>query len=108
MKITFLSAEIEISDWNHKLKIATIIFAAITAISSAILLFTKVAIPGLAPIAFGCTMLLLGVKSFNVYFKGQKNKLFMLTGIVLTLIFACGLYLGVNQVITELITAIGL
>ncbi|HHV08983.1 MAG TPA: hypothetical protein GXX75_01735 [Clostridiales bacterium] len=108
MKITVYSAEIEISDWSRKLKIATIIFAAITAISSIILLFTKVVIPGLVPIALGCTTLLLGVKSFNVYFKRQKSKLFLLTGIVLTLIFACGLYIGIDQVITEFTKAIGL
>ena len=47
MKIMVDRAEIEISDWSCKLKIATIIFAAITAISSIILLSTKVVIPGL-------------------------------------------------------------
>lgn len=106
VKIMTNNAEFVISDWNNKLKIATIILGVITAIASVILFFTKIFIPGLIPISLGCTTLLLGVKAFNVYFKDQKNKLFLVIGVTLTLVFASGLCIGINQIIPEILKVI--
>ena len=56
--------------------------------------------PGLVPIAIGGTMLLLGVREYNIYFKKNKHYLILVTAGILTLIFIFCLYTGINQSIT--------
>lgn len=100
MKISINGAEIEIGDWNSKLKATTIILATISIILFALNLFAKITVRGLIPIAIGCTMLMLGVREYNIHFKRNKHYLILVTAVILTLIFALCLYTGINQIIT--------
>lgn len=100
MKKSFLGFDIEISDWTPNLRIATIISAVITLISSAITLLWKYRIPGLTPLAFSLTMLLLGVRELNVYFKVKHNKYFLVMGVIFTLGYAFNLIVGILQILT--------
>lgn len=108
MKKSFGGFDIEISDWTPKLKIVTIIFAAITIVSSAMTLIFKYTVPGLVPIGLGVTMLLLGTREFNMYFKERKSRCTLALGIVLTLIFAFNLYIGIDQIVTTITKQVGL
>lgn len=102
MKISVNEVEIEIGDWNSKLKVTTIVLATISIILLALNLFTKIIVPGLVPITIGCTMLLLGVREFNVYFKREKHYLVLVTAGILSLIFIFCLYTGINQIISAM------
>lgn len=101
MKKSFGGFDIEISDWTPKLKIATIVFAAIAFISSVRALISGNHIPGLIPLTIGVTMLLLGIRELNLYFKEKKSKVSLMLGILLTLLFAFNLYLGIDQILTQ-------
>lgn len=102
MKISVNEVELEIGEWNTKLKVTTIVLATISIILLALNLFAKIIVPGLAPITIGCTMLLLGVREFNVYFKGKKNNLILVMAGILTFAFVFCLYIGINQIISAM------
>lgn len=108
MKKSFGGFDIEISDWTPKLKIVTIVFATITIVSSAMTLFLGYIVPGLAPIALGVTLLLLGTRELNAYFKENKSKSALALGIILTLLFVFHLYLGIQQILIAIMKQIGL
>lgn len=100
MKISFWGQLLEISDWSKKLKVVTLIIAMITLFSVGLTLFAGVTIPGLTPIAMGMVMLLLGIKEFNVYFKEKGQKLHLILGVILTVIYGLNLYTGIIQINT--------
>lgn len=99
MKIPVCGAELEISDWSYKLKIATFVLAVSTIISYILMLFTEIELSGLPPITLGCTLLLLGIKMFNVYFKGRKHKVLLMVGIVFSVMYTFLLYVGINKIV---------
>jgi Na+-transporting methylmalonyl-CoA/oxaloacetate decarboxylase beta subunit len=101
MKIPFHGLDIKISDWSAKLKVATILCGIITVLFSVLMIFSKFTVPGFIPIAMGCTLLLLGVREYNIYFKLKEKKRYLIlaVAITLTLLFALCLYIGINQII---------
>lgn len=90
---------IVIGNWNKNLKIATVILGTITVILFILLVGAKVVVPGLLPIVMGTMFLLLGVRSFNIYFKNNKSEWRLMLGIICTLVFVGALYRGINQII---------
>lgn len=99
---------VEISDWTPKLKMLTIIFAALTIISSAITLIFHYTLPGLSPIVLGVTMHLLGIKEYNIYFKQKRSRWILALGIIFTSLFAFNLYIGIQQIVTAVMKQVGL
>lgn len=108
MKISFWGQLLEISDWSKKLKVVTLIIAMITLFSVGLTLFAGVTIPGLTPIAMGVIMYLLGIREFNVYFKEKRQKLHLILGVYLTVIYGINLYTGIIQINTAIFSVLGL
>lgn len=102
MKKSILGLDVEISDWNPKMKVVAIILSVITVISAAMTVFLKITVPGLTPIAFGTVLLLLGTREFNYYFKVKRSGISLVLGIIMTVLFVVDLYIGANQIITSL------
>lgn len=107
MKRSIGGFDIVISEWTPRLKISTVVFAVITLISSAITLFGNYKIPGLTPIALGITMLLLGVREWNRYFKTKKSIGVLLIAIIDTLLFVVLLIIGIDQIMTVVMKQAG-
>lgn len=103
MKMQFGGFNVHISEWSAKLKIATIVFATITAVSVALTIFGGYTIPGLSLIALGAMFQLLGIKAYNVYFKRSTSKVVLSAGIVSTLFFAGCLCVGIKQFLVGVI-----
>lgn len=102
MKKNIHGFHIEFSDWTPKLKIITITCVTLTALSFSLTWFLNYAVPGLTSISFGITMLLLGVREFNIYYKEKNSIIILFFGILLTLLFAYKLYNGIDQILTEI------
>lgn len=102
MKKNIHGFDIEFSDWTPKLKIITITCVTLTVISLSITWLLNYSVPGLTSISFGITMLLLGIREFNIYYKEKKSIIILFFGILLTLLFAYNLYNGIDQILTEI------
>lgn len=108
MKISFLGLPLEISEWSKKLKVVTLVIAMIALFSAGLTLFAGVTIPGVTPIAMGMVMLLLGIRELNVYFKEKRQKLHLILGAILTVIFVLNLCSGITQINTAVFRVLGL
>lgn len=108
MKISFLGLPLEISEWSKKLKVVTLVIAMIALFSAGLTLFAGVTIPGVTPIAMGMVMLLLGIRELNVYFKEKRQKLHLILGGILTVIFVLNLCSGITQINTAVFRILGL
>ena len=75
------------------------LLGVITVLLFILLVGAKVVVPGLMPIVIGTMLLLLGVRSFNIYFKKNKSEWHLMIGIICTLVFVGALYVGINQII---------
>lgn len=108
MKVLFHGVKIEISDWNKRLKMVTIVLSIITLISCVLTIFADIVIPGLSPLALGCVILFIGIRQLNSYFKKGKHKIDLIIGIFCTIIFGLDLYVGINQILFAIFKYIGL